>query len=309
MATRRGRRLAEDRAGSRSVRAMRVHLIDGTYELFRQFFGSASRHRDADPFAAAANVVASTLSLIDDGATHVGVASDHTIESFRNDLYAGYKTGDGMDPAILDQIPVMEEALTAAGFTVWPMITHEADDALAAAAAVADADEPVEQVLIVTPDKDLGQCVRGQRVVQFDRRKREIIDEDGVIAKFGIPPASIPDYLGLVGDSADGFPGLPGWGAKSASTVLARYGHLEDIPPAAGQWDVPGLRGAAKLSATLQAQFDDAVLFRRIATVDTDLDVGTVDDWRWDGPTDEFAKVAERLGSPGLIDRADELAP
>ena len=288
---------------------MRVHLIDGTYELFRQFFGSASRHRNADPFAAAANVVASTLALVDDGATHVGVASDHTIESFRNELYADYKTGDGMDPAILNQITVMEAALAAAGFTVWPMVTHEADDALAAAASVAAADERVEQVLIVTPDKDLGQCVRGQRVVQFDRRKREIIDEAGVIAKFGIPPASIPDYLGLVGDSADGFPGLPGWGAKSASSVLARYGHLEDIPDAVGKWDVPGLRGAAKLSATLQAQFDDALLFRRIATVDTDVDVGEVDDWRWDGPTDDFADIAERIGSSDLVDRAGELAP
>ena len=288
---------------------MRVHLIDGTYELFRQFFGSASRHRNADPFAAAANVVASTLALVDDGATHVGVASDHTIESFRNELYADYKTGDGMDPAILNQITVMEAALAAAGFTVWPMVTHEADDALAAAASVAAADERVEQVLIVTPDKDLGQCVRGQRVVQFDRRKREIIDEAGVIAKFGIPPASIPDYLGLVGDSADGFPGLPGWGAKSASSVLARYGHLEDIPDVVGKWDVPGLRGAAKLSATLQAQFDDALLFRRIATVDTDVAVGEVDDWRWDGPTDDFADIAERIGSSDLVDRAGELAP
>ena len=288
---------------------MRVHLIDGTYELFRQFFGSASRHRNADPFAAAANVVASTLALVDDGATHVGVASDHTIESFRNELYADYKTGDGMDPAILNQITVMEAALAAAGFTVWPMVTHEADDALAAAASVAAADERVEQVLIVTPDKDLGQCVRGQRVVQFDRRKREIIDEAGVIAKFGIPPASIPDYLGLVGDSADGFPGLPGWGAKSASSVLARYRHLEDIPDAVGKWDVPGLRGAAKLSATLQAQFDDALLFRRIATVDTDVAVGEVDDWRWDGPTDDFADIAERIGSSDLVDRAGELAP
>ena len=288
---------------------MRVHLIDGTYELFRQFFGSASRHRNADPFAAAANVVASTLALVDDGATHVGVASDHTIESFRNELYADYKTGDGMDPAILNQITVMEAALAAAGFTVWPMVTHEADDALAAAASVAAADERVEQVLIVTPDKDLGQCVRGQRVVQFDRRKREIIDEAGVIAKFGIPPASIPDYLGLVGDSADGFPGLPGWGAKSASSVLARYRHLEDIPDVVGKWDVPGLRGAAKLSATLQAQFDDALLFRRIATVDTDVAVGEVDDWRWDGPTDDFADIAEQIGSSDLVDRAGELAP
>ena len=287
---------------------MRVHLVDGTYELFRQHFGQVTRHSDSHPFAAAAGVVASTLALIADGATHVGVASDHTIESFRNELYAGYKDGTGMDEAILRQIPVMEEALEAAGFTVWPMVTHEADDALGAAAAVADADERVDQVLIVTPDKDLGQCVRAERVVQFDRRKREILDEAAIVEKFGIGPASIPDYLGLVGDSADGFPGLPGWGAKSASLVLARYGHIEDIPPAAGQWDVAGLRGAAKLSATLQAQLDDALLFRRIATVDIDLDVGAVDDWRWTGPTDSFAETAETIGSPELADQARTLA-
>jgi len=288
---------------------MRVHLVDGTYELFRQHFGSASRHGDRGPHAAAAGVVASTLALIADGATHVGVASDTTIESFRNDLWPGYKTSEGMDPEILEQIPVMERALRAAGFTVWSMVDHEADDALAAAAQIADRDERVEQVLIVTADKDLGQCVRGTRVVQFDRRKREIVDADGVREKFGVPPESIPDYLGLVGDTADGFPGLPGWGAKSTALVLARYGHIEDIPAAAGQWDVPGLRGAAKLSATLQTQLDDALLFRRIATVDTDLDVGTVDDWRWRGPTADLAAVAEELGAPDLLAQATRLSP
>lgn len=286
---------------------MRVHLVDGTYELFRQHFGMAARHSNRGPYDAAAGVVASTLALVEDGATHVGVASDHTIESFRNDLWAGYKTSAGMDPEILEQIPVMERALEAAGFTVWAMVDHEADDALAAAALVADRDARVDQVLIVTPDKDLGQCVRGDRVVQFDRRKREIIDADGVRAKFGIEPESIPDYLGLVGDSADGFPGLPGWGAKSASAVLARYGHIEDIPAAAGQWDVPGLRGAAKLSSTLQARLADALLFRRIATVDTDVDVGSVDDWEWHGPTDDLASVAEQLGAPDLVAYADRL--
>lgn len=288
---------------------MRVHLVDGTYELFRQHFGMASRHSGRGPFDAAAGVVSSTLALVEDGATHVGVASDHTIESFRNELWAGYKTSEGMDPEILEQIPVMERALEAAGFTVWPMVEHEADDALGAAALIADRDERVEQVLIVTADKDLGQCVRGERVVQFDRRKREIIDDAGVRAKFGVGPESIPDYLGLVGDTADGFPGLPGWGAKSAALVLARYGHLEDIPASAGQWDVPGLRGAAKLSATLQAQLADALLFRTIATVDTDVDVGTVDDWRWRGPTDDFAAVADELGAPDLVAYANRLAP
>jgi 5'-3' exonuclease len=287
---------------------MRVHLVDGTYELFRQHFGAASRHADRHPYAAAAGVVSSTLMLVEDGATHVAIASDHVIESFRNEMWAGYKTGEGMDPEILAQIPVFERALEAAGFTVWPMVEVEADDALGAAAAVAEADDRVEQVLIVTPDKDLGQCVRGTRIVQFDRRNRQIIDEDSVREKFGIGPESIADYLGLVGDTADGFPGLPGWGAKSASTVLARYVHIENIPPAAGQWDVPGLRGAAKLSATLQSQYEDALLFRRIATIETDVDVGTVDDWRWSGPTDEFDAVAGEIGSPELAPYARRLA-
>jgi len=286
---------------------MRVHLVDGTYELFRQHFGMASRHTSRGAYDAAAGVVASTLALVDDGATHVGVASDHTIESFRNELWAGYKTSAGMDLEILQQIPVMERALVAAGFTVWPMVEHEADDALGAAALIAGDDERVEQVLIVTADKDLGQCVRGERVVQFDRRKREIVDANGVRAKFGVDPESIPDYLGLVGDTADGFPGLPGWGAKSAALVLARYGHIEDIPASAGQWDVPGLRGAAKLSATLQTQLADALLFRQIATVDTDLDVGAVDDWHWTGPTDDFPAVAAELGAPELVAFAQRL--
>ena len=287
---------------------MRVHLVDGTYELFRQHFGTASRHRDSHPHAAAAGVVASTLALIEDGATHVGVASDHVIESFRNALYPGYKTGEDMDPDIKEQIPVMERALAAAGFTVWPMIEFEADDALGAAARIAGSDQRVEQVLIVTADKDLGQCVEGDRIVQFDRRNRLIIDEAGVTEKFGVGPASIPDYLGLVGDSADGFPGLPGWGAKSSSAVLARYEHLENIPAAPGQWDVPGLRGAAKLAATLQAQFDDALLFRQIATLDYDVEVGSVDDWKWDGPTADFATICAELGDPELLAYAERLA-
>jgi len=287
---------------------MRVHLVDGTYELFRQHFGSAARHSNSHPLAAAAGVVASTLALIQDGATHIGVASDHTIESFRNELWDGYKTGEGMDHEVLRQIPVMERALEAAGFVVWPMVTHEADDALGAAAKVADKDDRVDQVLIVTPDKDLGQCVKGNRVVQFDRRKREILDADAIREKFGIGPESIPDYLGLVGDTADGFPGLPGWGAKSASLVLARYVHIEDIPSAAGQWDVSGLRGAAKLSATLQAQLEDALLFRRIATLDTDIDVGSVDEWKWQGPTAGFGDVAKELDAPDLVDFAQRLS-
>jgi 5'-3' exonuclease len=287
---------------------VQVHLVDGTYELFRQHYGSASRHGSPGPTAAAAGVVASTLQLIADGATHVGVASDHVIESFRNDLYAGYKTSEGMEPVLLAQIPLMERSLAAAGFTVWPMVSHEADDALGAAAAVADADQRVERVLIVTPDKDLGQCVRGTRVVQYDRRKGEIIDAAAVEAKFGVPPASIPDFLGLVGDSSDGFPGLPGWGAKSAATVLARFGHLEAIPPSSADWGLPSLRGAEKLATTLRQQMADAVLFRTIATVDCDVSVGAVDDWRWTGPTPDFVAIAAELGAPGLVQRARSLA-
>jgi len=290
------------------MRLVKVHLIDGTYELFRQNFGRAAKEPDAGPFAATTGLLASTLMLLADGATHVAVASDHIIESFRNDLWAGYKTSAAMPPELLAQIPMVEEALVAMGVTTWAMVTHEADDALAAAAAVADADERVEQVLIVTPDKDLGQCVRGRRVVQFDRRKREIVDEEAVIAKFGVPPASIPDYLGLVGDSADGFPGIPGWGAKSTGAVLARYGHLEEIPQQAGQWDVSGLRGAAALAANLRDNWELALLFRRIATAETDVDVGVVDDWKWSGPTPEFDEWAVRLGEPRLAERAATLA-
>jgi 5'-3' exonuclease len=291
---------------------MKVHLVDGTYELFRQHFGAMNRRgdspREPGPFDATIGVLTSTLQLLEDGATHLGVASDHVIESFRNELWAGYKTSEGMLPELLSQIPVMEEALVAMGVATWAMVEWEADDALGAAAAVAAADDRVEQVLIVTPDKDLGQCVVGRRVVQYDRRKQEIIDEDGVRAKFGVGPASIPDFLGLVGDTADGFPGLPGWGAKSAALVLARYGHLEQIPAQASLWEVPGLRGAAKLSATLQDQFDMALLFRTIATVDLDTPVGQVDEWHWQGPTSEFAAICAHLGVPGIATRAARLA-
>ena len=287
---------------------MKVHLIDGTYELFRQHFGMVVRHGDPGPNDAAIGVVGSTLQMVQKGATHVGVASDHVIESFRNDLYAGYKTSAGMDPVLLAQIPVMETLLAAAGFTVWPMVDHEADDALGAAAAVAHADPRVEQVLIVTPDKDLGQCVRGTRVVQYDRRKDEVIDEAAVTAKFGVPPGSVADYLALVGDSADGYPGLPGWGAKGASTVLARWGTIEAIPPTAAEWDLPGLRGAEKLCATLQAQMAEALLFKQVATVETHLPVGAVDAWCWTGPTAGFRELVERLGAGQLADRAERLA-
>jgi 5'-3' exonuclease len=287
--------------------AMKVHLVDGTYELFRQHFGAAGKHRDPSPFAATLGALTSTLVLLEEGATHVAVATDHEIESFRNDLYHGYKTGEGLPEEILHQIPLLEEALTALGVTVWPMGRYEADDGLAAGAAVAAADPRVTQVVLVTPDKDLAQCVVGNRVVQYDRRTGVTTDHDGVIAKFGVPPASIPDYLALVGDTADGFPGLPGWGATSTSTVLARWGHVDLIPADPNAWDVK-VRGAAKLSATLNEQLDLALLFRDVATVRTevsdDVAIGTVDDWRWAGPSTAFERLAHDLGAPRLMQRA-----
>lgn len=289
---------------------MIVHLVDGTYELFRHFFAVPARQGpDGREIGATRGVLSSLLQLLEDGATHVAVATDHVIESWRNELWAGYKTGAGIDPALRGQFDLLEEALAAFGFTVWPEVEHEADDALAAGAAVAAADPRVERVLICTPDKDLAQCVRGGRIVQYDRRKGTLVDHDGVIAKFGVPPASIPDYLALVGDSADGFPGLPGWGAKTAAAVLARYGHLEAIPASPGQWDVPGLRGAAKLATTLQAQMAEAVLFRRLATLDEEGPiVGEVDAWRWSGPTEAAEGLVDSLAAASLLSRARRLA-
>jgi 5'-3' exonuclease len=287
---------------------MRVHLIDGTYELFRQHFGYARRQERPTPYDATVGVLTSTLQLLRDGATHVAVANDHIIESFRNDLWPGYKTSAGMDPVLLAQLPVVEEALEAMGVTVWAMVEHEADDALAAAALVADRDPRVEQVVIVTPDKDLGQCVRGTRVVQYDRRNDKWIDEAGVLSKFGIAPASVPHWLALVGDSADGYPGIPGWGAKTSSTVLARYGTVDAIPDDAAQWDVTGVRNQATLAAALRENREAARLFVRLATAVTDIHVGAVDEWEWTGPTERFGELAERLGAPNLVKRAADVA-
>ena len=288
---------------------MKVHLVDGTYELFRYHFAMPSHvTAGGDEVAATRGVLGSMVGLLEDGATHVGIATDHVIESFRNELWPGYKTSAGMPPELLSQFPLLEEALAAAGFAVFAMVEFEADDALGAAAAVASADPAVEQVLICTPDKDLGQCVVGDRVVQLDRRKDVVYDAAGVEEKFGVPPESIPDYLALVGDSADGFPGLPGWGAKSAATVLARYLHLEDIPRLAGDWDV-AVRGGAKLAATLHDQLDLALLFRRIATIETDAPtIDAVADLEWTGARPELVRLAERLEAPGLVARADRLA-
>ncbi|MEQ8718054.1 MAG: 5'-3' exonuclease H3TH domain-containing protein [Acidimicrobiales bacterium] len=288
---------------------MEVHLVDGTYELFRYFFALPS-HVDGSgrEVAATRGVLGSIAGLVESGATHVGVATDHVIESFRNDLYPGYKNGEGIDPQLRSQFALLETVLAAAGFTVWAMVEHEADDALASAAAVASADSRVRRAVICTPDKDLGQCVtRDGRVVQLDRRRDLLIDHDGVVDKFGVEPGSIADYLGLVGDSADGFPGLPGWGAKSASTVLARYGHIEDIPTDAADWDVK-VRGAQKLATTLAADLADALLFRRIATVERDVEVGTVDDWRWDGPSPDIDAVCADIDAPDLAVRLRRLA-
>ena len=264
---------------------MDVHLIDGTYELFRYFYALPSA-RDADrrEVAAVRGVVASVLGMITGGATHVAVATDHVIESFRNRLWGGYKTGDGIDPDLLAQFPLLEEALAAAGIVVWPMIEFEADDALAAAAEIAARDPRVGRVVICTPDKDLAQSVRGTRVVQMNRRTRTVRDEAGVIAKFGVRPESIPDYLALVGDAADGYPGLAGWGAKSTAAVLAKYGHFESIPADWREWHVNATNAAA-LANTLSRERDRAFLFRTLATLRTDIDLfESVDDLRWTGP-------------------------
>jgi 5'-3' exonuclease len=285
---------------------MRVHLVDGTYELFRHHFALPSHVTSAGmEVAATRGVLSSMIGMLEEGVTHIGIATDRTVESFRNDLYEGYKTGEELDPVLGDQFGLLDDVLRAAGFVVFSMLEHEADDGLGAAAAIAAADERVEQVLICTPDKDLGQCVVDDRVVQFDRRKGLLIDRQGVIDKFGVPPESIPDYLALMGDTSDGFPGLPGWGAKSAATVLARYGRIEDIPTDVSQWDVH-VRGAAKLSATLNEQLELAMLFRTIATIVTDAPtMASVDELRWTGPTPEFAELAERIDATRMVARLE----
>ena len=287
-----------------------VHLIDGTFELFRHFLSPAAAFDRSTPekLRAVRGVVASVVALLEGGATHLGVATDHVIESFRNALWPGYKTGEGMDPLLDAQFQPLEDALSALGVVVWPMVEFEADDALAAAAAMAAADARVDQVVVCTPDKDLAQCVRGDRVVQLDRRTGAIRDESAVRQKFGVPPASIPDWLALVGDRADGYPGLPGWGATSAATVLARYQHLEQVPPMAAAWDV-SVRGATRLAAMLTAQQDRARLFRELATLRADAPIGAdVDALRWTGPHAEFAAWSERLGTARLQERAARLA-
>lgn len=276
--------------------ALKIHLIDGTYELFRHYFALPSA-KDQSGFEVAAvrGVLDSVLGMIKAGATHIAVATDHVIESFRNDLWPGYKTSEGVDAALLAQFPLLEEVLSAAGVVVWPMVEFEADDALAAAAALASRDPNVEQVVICTPDKDLAQCVVGTRVVQLNRRKRLLFDEAGVINKFGVAPQSIPDYLALLGDAADGYPGLPGWGAKSSAAVLAKYLHFESIPRDCREWRVR-VTAASALASTLFGNFDQALLFRRLATLRTDIQLfDDIEQLRWQGPTPAFAALGARL--------------
>ena len=275
-----------------------VHLIDGTYELFRHFYAVPSvTTRDGAEVGAVRGVLNSLRGMLDGGATHMGVATDHVIESFRNDLWPGYKRGDGIDPTLWSQFPLLEEVLTAYGLTVWPMVEFEADDALAAAAAKASRDPRVDTVRICSPDKDLAQCVRGTRVVQVDRVRRVTRDEAGVVAKFGVPPGSIPDYLALVGDASDGYPGLQGWGAKSAATVLARFGDIDAIPDDHRDWGLDVARAGA-LAATLRRDRDKARLFRTLAELRTDVPVfDTVDDLAWTGATPAFAALRARLES------------
>jgi len=278
------------------VADMEVHLIDGTYELFRHFYAWPSmRDADGNEVGAVKGVLASILAMTKEGATHIGVATDHVIESFRNDLWPGYKTGEGIDPDLWQQFPLLEEALQAMGIVTWAMENEEADDALASAARIAAEDARVSRVLICTPDKDLSQCVQGNRVVQMDRRKRAIRDEAGVIAKFGVPPASIPDYLALVGDTADGYPGLRGWGAKGTAAVLAKFGHLEAIPNDVADWQL-AIANPRGMNDTLRNEWDNALLFRNLATLKTDLPLFTnVDQLRWTGPTPAFEAIGTRL--------------
>ncbi len=284
---------------------MDVHLIDGTYELFRHFYAvPAAADVNGREIGAVGGVLRSVLSMIERGATHIGVATDHVVESFRNDLYAGYKTSEGVAPTLLSQFPILEEALEAMGVVVWPMVYYEADDALASAAARAARDGRVRQVIVCTPDKDLAQCVVGAQVVQLDRRRNILRDEAAVVAKFGVKPRSIPDYLAVLGDSADGFPGLSGWGEKAASMTLSRYLQLENIPKDWRDWH-SSIGNAQRLSASLFNSWNDALLFRTLATLRLDAPVfNTVDDLRWNGPQPHFEGQCRAMGSPDLFGRA-----
>jgi 5'-3' exonuclease len=288
---------------------MDVYLIDGTYELFRHFFAvPAAKDLNGQEIGAVRGVLTSVLSMIERDATHLGVATDHVVESFRNDLYPGYKTSEGVDPELLSQFPILEEALEAMGVVVWPMVEFEADDALASAAAKGAGNDGVGRVFICTPDKDLSQSVVGTRVVQLDRRQNIVRDEAGVVAKFGVGPQSIPDYLAVVGDSADGFPGVSGWGQKAAASVLSHYPHLEDIPKDWRGWHT-SIRKARGLSESLFGAWNDALLFRRLATLRLDAPIfDAVEELRWRGPRPEFDKYCRRMKAPDLLRRATAAA-
>ncbi len=287
---------------------MKIHLVDGTYELFRHYYAIPKRRNSKkEEIAAARGVVISMLQLLTE-ATHIAVATDYVIESFRNDLWPDYKDGTGIAPDLYSQFRVLEEALASLNIIVWPMIEFEADDALGAGASIGAADSRVEQVVICTPDKDLAQCVSGDRVVQLDRRRKRLLNEQGVVAKFGVLPESIPDYLALVGDSSDGYPGIPGWGAISAARVLIKFKHLENIPKDVVNWKVD-VANAGRLSSTLKANWENVLLFRHLATLVLDGPVkNSVDDLRWTGPTKAFAETCVRLEAPDLMQRAETLA-
>jgi 5'-3' exonuclease len=284
---------------------MDVHLVDGTYELFRHFYAvPAALDESGREIGAVRGVIRSVLGMIEQGATHIGVATDHVVESFRNELYGGYKTGEGVDPALLSQFPILEEALDAMGVVVWPMVYFEADDALASAAAKAAEDKRVRQVVVCTPDKDLGQCVAGTRVVQLDRRRGAVRDEAGVVAKFGVKPESIPDYLAVLGDTADGLPGVAGWGEKAAAATLSRYSHLENIPKDWRDWH-PAISNGRRLATALFQSWQDAMLFRTLATLRLDAPVfESVDELHWDGPRAGFESLCGKMGAADLLGRA-----
>jgi 5'-3' exonuclease len=285
-----------------------VHLVDGTYEIFRCYYGLRRSPRPDDGFGAVRLVLHALLQMVETGATHLGVATDHVIESFRNALWPGYKTGAGIEPALLAQFHPLEEALAAFGFAAWPMTELEADDALASAAAAAAADPRVQKVCIWTPDKDLAQCVVGERVVQVDRRSGQIRDEAAVVAKFGVAPRSIPDYLALVGDSADGYPGITGWGPRSAAALLRRHAHLADLPIADPDWRPP-VANAARLGRVLREEWARALLFRDLAALRTDAPpFASVDELAWRGPRPQAAAVAERINGAALLERAGRAA-
>jgi 5'-3' exonuclease len=281
---------------------MDVYLVDGTYELFRHYFAvPGATDADGNEIGAVRGVLNSILSLLEKGVTHIGVATDHVIESFRNDLYLHYKTGEGIPEDLWSQFNLLEEALGAMGVLVWAMVEFEADDALAAAAVKAAKEKSVDTVIICTPDKDLSQCVVGDKIVQLDRRKNEIRNAQGVVTKFGVRAESIPDYLALVGDTSDGYPGLPGWGAKGAASVLSVYPHLEDIPKDPKDWN-SSIRGSAKLANTLFSSWEEALLFRKLATLRTDAPVfDNIEELEWRGQTPSFEAMCSRLKAPNLF--------